>query len=117
MKINLSPMIKLRAEATERVNQYFNSFALNEAHRSLAYRRKIEIASSVVSGGAAPAAFTEEAKLRGIVVEALAQLVLSKRSAVDDRELDRQKTMILIDQAKSAEGLAEVVKSYPILGR
>lgn len=98
MKLMLDPMPALRAVAEAKVNRYFAELASADAHRDAAHARKKQIAEGVMLHGsnAATPEFAAEAQLRNIAVAALATTIVAKPSAIDARELHRQKVMMAI---------------------
>jgi hypothetical protein len=94
MKLVIDPMPALREVATLRVNEYFNTQAINNVHRDLAHAQKREWAKSGQLDKLAP-----EATLRGIQPEDLATLIISKTDTAADRELRRQTILLRIAAA------------------
>jgi aminopeptidase N len=108
MKIAIDDMPKRRANAVAEVNRVFNELALQNAHRDQAHDRKREIASQIANV-TPPEAFAVEAEMRGISVEDLAALILSKFDARDMRELERQKLLSRIEAAKTPGPIHEAL--------
>lgn len=106
MKITMDPMPALRAAATARVNSAFES--ATSTHRSQAHRRKKEIATAVVAGGASTPEFAEEAALRNITVQAFAELIAGKPDPIDQQELKRQKLLLALVNAKTPQDVAAI---------
>lgn len=110
MKVSLaSSMPKRAAAAVEQINAHFAVAAnpLDEIHA-----RKREIAIAVKAGTSPPDAFAQEAGLRGVTVEQLADLVLSKPcpvTAADERELNRQKLLLAVAAAKTPAAIDSVL--------
>ena len=102
MKLTLDPMPALRATAAVKVNGHFARLAGATMHQESAWRRKREIARDVRSGDAAGMAISEEASLRGLTIQAFADLILAKpdpAQIADTRELGRQTALLAIDAA------------------
>lgn len=102
MKVSISSsMAKRVTSAVEKINTHFAVAAnpIDEIHT-----RKHEIATSVKAGEPAPDAFAQEATLRELTVEQLADLVLSKPSPIDvsdERELNRQRLLLAVAAART----------------
>lgn len=109
MKITLDPMPALRAASKARVNLHFDRLA--QPHRDAAYATKRAMAAATLASGVAPTALQAEADLRGITVEALASLIMSKPEVVTERELDRQKVMAALDSARTPAELDGISKN------
>lgn len=105
MKIVLSPMPALRVSAVARINAHFNSMA--QPHVDAAHAAKRKAASA---GVPYPDWFAQEAALRGITADALADLVTSKPDNVAARELERQRTLAKVDAAKTPAELDAITK-------
>lgn len=100
----------LRAIASNKVNRAFSLEASQNAHKALAYPEKRASAEAVLSGGAPSAEFVAEAALRGLSLEEMAQLVISKPvPTIAQRELDRQKLMFQIEASEDPSELEAIV--------
>jgi hypothetical protein len=100
MKLVIDPMPALREVATLRVNEYFNTLAINNVHRDQAHAQKREWAKSGQLDKLAP-----EATLRGMQPNDFATVIASKSDAAADRELWRQTILLRIAAAQTPEEL------------
>jgi hypothetical protein len=98
--IKIDPMVTLRAKRKEAVNRNFATLA--NAHVDQAHALKKQWATSDLDR------LQDEATLRGITKEQLAEIILTKSDAVAARELERQKIMIQIDAATTPAELAAI---------
>ncbi len=114
MKISMDPMAKLRITGSAAVNLFFMRLAGEQLHRDAAHRRKREIARDVVAGKGGNPAFTEEARLRGIQPLELARQIKDRPDAIDERELQRQRLLIGIEQAATPEQIETILKDAGI---
>lgn len=96
MKLTLDPMPALRFTAAGKVNTHFDGLA--RPHRDAAHAMKRATAKA---GAPYPEWFAQEAALRKITPQALADIVLSKPDVVAERELHRQRAMLALDEAKT----------------
>jgi hypothetical protein len=105
MKVELqSSMTSRIASAQESINAHFASVGAQSAAIDAIHTRKREIAADVKAGQAAPDAFQQEAELRGVTADDLADLILSKPCpivAADERELQRQRILLAVEAAKT----------------
>lgn len=99
MKITINPMPGLKAAKIIRVNENFNNIALGSLNREQAHAQKR------VWAGTNDTRLKPEADLRGISVDALAEIILSKPDTATDRELHRQTIMLRIEAAQTPEEL------------
>lgn len=94
------------------VNQYFAGVTASAAMQEAAWTRKREVARAVKAGDWAGGSLAEEAKLRGMTAQTLADLILSKpdpAAIVDARELRRQTALLAIDAAKTPAELDAII--------
>jgi hypothetical protein len=100
MKLYIDPMPMAREAKKAAVNRSFSAVATQDLHRDLAHMMKAQWAKSD------RAKLKAEADLRGITVNELADLVLTKSAdAIADRELRRQEIMKRIEAAQSPADL------------
>jgi hypothetical protein len=113
MKIALSSnMAKRIDDARDQINAHFVSLSAQSAALDAIHMRKREIASEVKPGEAAPDALAQEAALRGITPEQLADLILSKPcpiAAADERELERQRMLLTVESATTPSAIDAVL--------
>ncbi len=100
MKLNLDPMPALKAERKLRVNDAFGK--IGNQHLDQAYAQKREWAKSLDDR------LLPEAELRGVSVEKLAELILSKPDTVAVREEKRQRILAKIEKAKTPAELESI---------
>lgn len=104
MKITLNnPMDALKLAKKDAVNTSFNTFASLNLHTDLAYSQKREWAKTQDER------LKSEADLRGVTVEVLSAMILSKPDIRATREYRRQMVMIQIDQAQTPKDLDAVI--------
>ena len=109
MKVSFDPTIEMRKEAKRRMNVGFNNLAAQNLHTDHAYAHKRAVAKDIKRGSEAPSHIVQEAALRGISLEDLADLILSKPNIMAERELLRQQMSQRIEQA-SFEELSQFLK-------
>lgn len=109
MRINVSLMGAARAAVVVRVNDHFNVLASREVHRDQAHAAKRIVATAILAGGDAPAEFAAEAEMRGITSKSLAEDIVSKPNEAALRELARQRLLLAIVAATTAEELKVVL--------
>jgi hypothetical protein len=95
MKITVDPMPGLKLDKLRRVNENFNTKAMESLHRDQAHAQK-RLWAQTNDPALAP-----EATMRGITVEELSAIILSKPNAGAERELQRQTIMKKIEQAQT----------------
>jgi hypothetical protein len=93
--INIDPMPTLRQAAKDRISARYDAQA--KPHRDAAYARKKQIAADVLDGKSAPTDFAQEATLRKITAQQLAQIIAGKPDSIGLRELARQQEMAAVD--------------------
>lgn len=103
MKITVNdPMIVLRQAKAAAVNRNFNTIAMESLHVDQAHAQKRILAAT------GDPRLKAEADLRGISVEELSALILSKPDNAAARELHRQTIMKRIDDAQTPEELNQL---------
>lgn len=91
--LDADPMVALREQRKEKVNQSFNTISASNAHLDQAYNQKRQWAATQDER------LKPEADLRGMTVAELAAVILSKPDLVAAREYERQQIMARIDAA------------------
>lgn len=99
MKLFIDPMPALRAAKIAKVNDAFNIIAASNFQRDQAHAMKRAWAANYSNK------LADEAKLRGITLTELCDLIQDKPDLAAERELKRQRIMIAIDNAKSPDEL------------
>jgi hypothetical protein len=99
---NFDPMPVLREAKKDRVNAAFNDWAASTAHVDHAHAQKREWAS------ARDPRLQAEADLRGMSLDDLAALILSKPDELAAREAQRVAIMVKIDQATTPAELEAI---------
>jgi hypothetical protein len=102
VSVIIDPMPALREAKKERVNAAFNDWAASTAHVDQAHAQKREWAS------ARDPRLQAEADLRGMTLEQLAALILSKPDELAAREAKRVAIMVKIDQAATPAELETI---------
>lgn len=98
-------MVAKRAEATAKVNEYFNFIAGKEIHRDAIHAWKRGVAAAVIAGGEAPVEFAAEALMRKTTPLELAHEIAGKPNAAAVRELERQQRLLEIEAAVTPDQL------------
>lgn len=110
MKISLtSAMAQRIAIAQEKINA---QYAVAVSALDAIHVRKREIATAVKAGETPPDSFAQEASLRSITPEQLADIVLSKPcpiTAADERELKRQRMLLAVAAATTPDAIDAVL--------
>lgn len=106
--ITLDPTEIVRTDALKRLEEYFALLAVANGHKDLAYARKRQIAGNLDN---VTPDFVQEAILRKLSIEDLAQLVLSKPDTIGEREMQRQLMKASIEQETDANKLKTWVES------
>jgi hypothetical protein len=101
VKIQIDPMVALRAARTDAVNRRFNDMAVANLQRDQAHAQKRQWAAGN------DARLEPEAALRGISVATLSALILSKPDEAAERELERQRLLIKVWAAAKPVDLVE----------
>lgn len=112
MKVTLDPLPDRKTAAIAAVNQYFAGVAANASMQEAAWVRKREVACAIREGESDGMAIAKEAQLRGLTIEAFADLILSKpdpAQIADARELRRQTALLEIDTAKTPAELDAII--------
>lgn len=99
-------MPALIAARKQKVNENFNTIAMQNAHREQAHAQKWIWAEKLDHDRLRP-----EAELRGITTTELASLILSKPDAAAERELQRQQIMQRIEAATTPDELDAIHRS------
>lgn len=109
--MKLDPMPMLRVSATLKINERFNAIAATNLHRDHAYRRKREVANAVMRSESLDAAhpFAREARMRGISVRELADVVAAKADTIDQREGERQRLLLEIEAATTPDAITAIL--------
>lgn len=108
-KFTADDMPARRERAAQQINEMFAQLALANAHRDPEHAWKREVATAVLSGTAAPTEFAEEAVLRGLPPEELARDIIAKPNNVAARGLRRQRMLLAVAAAKTADELNQIV--------
>lgn len=115
MKISLQSSMSKRIDgARDQINAHFANMSAQSAALDTIHIRKREIAAQVKAGTPAPDSFTQEAALRDISADDLAELILSKDDPIamsDERELERQKMLLAVEAATTPAAIDEVLVS------
>jgi hypothetical protein len=116
MRISFDPMIAMRVAATLQVNNFIQGTASIGAHIERAHRAKLQDAKALLEGGSASDLLAEEAELRGIEVEELARLILSKAQengdALTTREIHRQRVLKMVADAITPADIEAILQQY-----
>ena len=113
MKISIQSSLPARkSEAESVINDWFNREAASSVQKDMEYRRKKEIAESVLAGGAAPAEFAEEAGLMGISVADLAAMIQAKPDTIMDRAIRRRRAILAARNATSVDELNCILAAH-----
>jgi hypothetical protein len=102
VSVIIDPMPVLREAKKERVNAAFNDWAASTAHVDQAHAQKREWAS------ARDPRLQSEADLRGMTLDDLAALILSKPDDLAAREAKRIAIMVKIDRATTPAELEAI---------
>jgi hypothetical protein len=102
VSVIIDPMPALREAKKERVNAAFNDWAASTAHLDQAHAQKREWAS------ARDPRLQAEAELRGMTLDELAALILSKPDNLAAREAKRIAIMVKIDRATTPAELEAI---------
>jgi hypothetical protein len=102
VRATFDPMPALREAKKERVNAAFNDWAASTAHVDQAHVQKREWAS------ARDPRLQAEAELRGMSLDDLAALILSKTDELAAREAKRIAIMMKIDKATTPADLETI---------
>jgi hypothetical protein len=102
VSVTIDPMPVLREAKKERVNAAFNDWAASTAHVDQAHAQKREWAS------ARDPRLQAEADLRGMTLDQLAALILSKPDELAAREAKRIAVMLKIDRATTPAELEAI---------
>lgn len=113
MRISVqSSMPARKAEAGAVVEDQFNREAAASVQKDMEYRRKKEIAETVLSGGDAPAEFAEEAALMGVTVADLAATIQAKPDTIMDRAIRRRRAILAVRKAATVDELNRLLSTY-----
>jgi hypothetical protein len=102
VSVTIDPMPALREAKKERVNAAFNEWAASTAHVDQAHAQKREWAK------ARDPRLQAEADLRGMTLDDLAALILSKPDELAAREAKRIAIMVKIDKATTPAELEAI---------
>lgn len=97
MKLMIDPMPAKRQARKDKVNAAFNALAASHVAQAHAAKRRW---AETLDERLKP-----EADLRGITLEELAALILSKPDVFAERELERQKIMMAIEATQTPDEL------------
>lgn len=112
MRISVQSSLPARkAEAEAIINERFNREAVTDLQKDMEYRRKKEIAESVLDGAEATAEFAEEAKLMGLSVVDLAAIIQAKPDTVMDRAIRRRRAILVVRSTATVDDLNRLLST------
>lgn len=109
LRVDAMPM--LRVSAKLKVELEFNRRAAELLHRDHAYRRKREAANAVMRSEKLDEThpFAREARMRGLTVRQLADIVAAKPDTIYEREIERVELIKAIDDATTPDELKKIL--------